>query len=306
MKRSVFAIAAAIGFNGILNTACSEAKSAHTATSASAKADTQHQPEKIKSQADVNTPKSVVTGTAMLSDRDNEKPQAIEVAALGTTKPIETAEPIKAKAATRSVDTETVKPEVKEKRPIVEPTHSAAQNHNAPLGHDTTAQPIKLSAPETQVQEVQVQETVVKDVQRQAVQVQAVQVSAQSTQAQSTQAPQPQDNQTQPIQLTANQSAQPAEAEPLQAKTAPVKHLIEIKKFKFSIPKLDVKVGDEVTWINLDIVPHTATALDESWDSGELKKGESYTMVITDNISLAYFCLYHRQMKAEFVMKDES
>jgi len=301
MKRSVFAIAAAIGFNGVLNTACSEAKSAHTATSASAKTDTQHQPEKIKSQADVNTSKSVVTDTAILSDRDNEKPQAIEVAALGTTKPIETAEPIKAKAATRSVDTETVKPEIKEKRPIAEPTHSAAKNHNAPLGHDARAQPLKLSAPETQVQEVQVQETVVKDVQRQA-----VQVSPPSTQAQSTQAPQPQDNQTQPIQPSANQSAQPAEAEPLQAKTAPVKHLIEIKRFKFSIPKLDVKVGDEVTWINLDIVPHTATALDESWDSGELKKGESYIMVITDNISLAYFCLYHRQMKAEFVMKDES
>ena len=76
-------------------------------------------------------------------------------------------------------------------------------------------------------------------------------------------------------------------------------HKIEIHKFKFQTVKLDVRVGDSVTWINMDAVPHTATAVDKSWDSGRLKKGESFTLIIADNTSLGYFCFYHRQMKAE-------
>ncbi len=90
-------------------------------------------------------------------------------------------------------------------------------------------------------------------------------------------------------------------------KTIPAKqHTIEIHKFKFSQPELDVKVGDEVTWINMDIVPHTATALDKSWDSGRLKKGESFTLKITDKTSLDYFCLYHRQMKAKLIQSSST
>lgn len=90
----------------------------------------------------------------------------------------------------------------------------------------------------------------------------------------------------------------PVEAMSEQSERESVKHIVEIQKFKFSAPVLDVQVGDEVTWINMDIVPHTATALDKSWDSGRLKKGESFTLTITDATSLDYFCLYHRQMKA--------
>lgn len=75
-------------------------------------------------------------------------------------------------------------------------------------------------------------------------------------------------------------------------------HIVEIVKFKFDKKLLNVKVGDKVTWINKDIVPHTATALDKSWDSGRLNKGESFTLTIKDETSLDYFCAYHRQMKA--------
>lgn len=77
-------------------------------------------------------------------------------------------------------------------------------------------------------------------------------------------------------------------------------HVVEIHKFKFTSKLLDVEVGDTVTWINKDVVPHTATALDKSWDSGRLKKGERFTLTITSETSLEYFCAYHRQMKAAF------
>ncbi len=79
-------------------------------------------------------------------------------------------------------------------------------------------------------------------------------------------------------------------------------HVIEIHKMKFQTKILNVQIGDTITWINKDIVPHTATASDRSWDSGRLKKGENFSLTITDKTSLEYFCFYHRQMKAKLVL----
>ncbi len=78
--------------------------------------------------------------------------------------------------------------------------------------------------------------------------------------------------------------------------------IIEIYKMKFQSKIMSVRIGDKVTWINRDIVPHTATAIDKSWDSGQLKAGEKYTLTITSQTGLDYFCLYHRQMKAKLVL----
>lgn len=80
-------------------------------------------------------------------------------------------------------------------------------------------------------------------------------------------------------------------------------HVIEIKSMLFSEPELDVRIGDQVTWINRDVVPHTATAHDKSWDSGQLKQGESFTLTITEETYPDYLCLYHTQMKAHLSVK---
>jgi len=78
----------------------------------------------------------------------------------------------------------------------------------------------------------------------------------------------------------------------------PVAHVFEIKDFVFSPATLSVKPGDTITWTNLDIVPHTATANDKSWDSKELKTGESYTITVTTATFAGYFCVYHPSMVA--------
>ncbi len=83
-------------------------------------------------------------------------------------------------------------------------------------------------------------------------------------------------------------------------------HQIEIENMKFKTKLLNVKVGDAVTWTNLDAAPHTATALDKSWDSGRLNQGESYTLTISDQTSLAYFCVFHTAMKAKLVLADNN
>ncbi len=79
-------------------------------------------------------------------------------------------------------------------------------------------------------------------------------------------------------------------------------HIIEIHKMRFQTKLLNVKIGDTVTWTNKDIVPHTATASDKSWNSGRLNKGESFTLTITNQTKLDYFCIYHRQMQAKLVI----
>ena len=75
-------------------------------------------------------------------------------------------------------------------------------------------------------------------------------------------------------------------------------HAIEIRDFVFSPLSVEIKTGDTITWTNFDIVPHTATAMDSSWDSGSLKLGESFTFTVTDDMQLDYYCIFHPMMKA--------
>lgn len=105
-------------------------------------------------------------------------------------------------------------------------------------------------------------------------------------------------------QATQVQAVASKKIEPVQIASADQKtiHVIEIHKMKFQTKSLNVKVGDTVTWINKDLVPHTATANDKSWDSGRLSKGESFSLTITSQTNLDYFCFYHRQMKAKLVL----
>lgn len=75
-------------------------------------------------------------------------------------------------------------------------------------------------------------------------------------------------------------------------------HLVEISGAAFLPAKLLIKVGDSVTWINKDIVPHTATAVDGSWDTGFIGSGEERRVVFDGEKGSAYICTYHPSMTA--------
>ena len=75
-------------------------------------------------------------------------------------------------------------------------------------------------------------------------------------------------------------------------------HVVEIRKFKFSPKSLTLRGGDVVVWINKDIVPHSATADDGSWDTGRIDAGGRKTMVVPRDVFRRYHCKYHRSMKA--------
>lgn len=79
-------------------------------------------------------------------------------------------------------------------------------------------------------------------------------------------------------------------------------HDIEIKRFEFNPTILEVRPGDQIRWTNWDISPHTATAEDGSWDTGELQKGQSATVMVSEDISTAYLCAFHPNMRAQLVI----
>lgn len=87
---------------------------------------------------------------------------------------------------------------------------------------------------------------------------------------------------------------------------APRRHEVEIRGFQFQPRNLEVAVGDTVVWINRDAVPHTATAVDGSWDSGELGRGESWTWVPAEPGTWDYLCDFHPTMKASLRVKAPS
>jgi len=81
--------------------------------------------------------------------------------------------------------------------------------------------------------------------------------------------------------------------------TQPRKHHVDIRKFAFSPQVLTVAPGDTIIWTNNDVVPHTATALDGSWDTGSISKRGSKSVLVKPDMHLAYFCRFHPMMKAQ-------
>ena len=81
--------------------------------------------------------------------------------------------------------------------------------------------------------------------------------------------------------------------------SSPKMHYVEISGFNFNPEVLAVKPGDAIIWANLDIAPHTATALDNSWDTGTIAQGKSHEIQVTRNFSPEYFCRFHPQMLAK-------
>ena len=83
----------------------------------------------------------------------------------------------------------------------------------------------------------------------------------------------------------------------LAAASRPRRHIVEIRDFGFHPARILAAPGDTVVWINRDVVPHTATANDETWDSQELQEGESWVMVVKNNGAQGYFCTFHPHME---------
>lgn len=82
----------------------------------------------------------------------------------------------------------------------------------------------------------------------------------------------------------------------------PKRHVIEMRAFAFEPAVLHVAVGDTITWINRDPVPHTATA-EKKWDTGNVGSGATGFVVAHGKGEHIYICTYHPTMKAKLVVR---
>lgn len=73
-------------------------------------------------------------------------------------------------------------------------------------------------------------------------------------------------------------------------------HTVVIHNFAFQPPELTVNVGDTIVWKNTDIVSHTVTAADGSFDSDEIKPGKSWKLVAKKAGTFSYSCSPHPNM----------
>lgn len=71
---------------------------------------------------------------------------------------------------------------------------------------------------------------------------------------------------------------------------------IKIESMQFSPASFHVKKGEKVIYINNDLVPHTVTADDKSFDSKTIEAGKSWTFR-ADKVGVHPFkCSFHPTM----------
>lgn len=89
----------------------------------------------------------------------------------------------------------------------------------------------------------------------------------------------------------------------LPATAAAASHAVTIEAMSFSPQVVEAKVGDTIVWTNQDPFPHTATAEDHSFDSGEIPFGGSWTLELRKEGEIAYICTLHPTMKGRLVIR---
>ena len=78
---------------------------------------------------------------------------------------------------------------------------------------------------------------------------------------------------------------------------------VDIKDFAFNPDPIRIKAGQTIVWINQDSVGHTVTAVDGSWDSGDLFKGQSWSQTFNSAGEFEYYCALHPDMKGKVIVE---
>ncbi|HEX5280682.1 MAG TPA: cupredoxin domain-containing protein [Micropepsaceae bacterium] len=92
-----------------------------------------------------------------------------------------------------------------------------------------------------------------------------------------------------------------AGAAPPSAPQAPRSFTIEIKDFAFGAAPSGIHAGDAVEWVNNDILLHSVTAQDKSFDM-DIAPGAQARRVMKKPGIIRYFCKYHPGMTGEITV----
>jgi len=77
--------------------------------------------------------------------------------------------------------------------------------------------------------------------------------------------------------------------------------VVEISRFEFTPGDLEIAAGGTVTFLNLDLAPHTATG--EFFDTGTLRKGEQRQITFPDTGMFPYTCKFHHHMTGRILVR---
>lgn len=108
-----------------------------------------------------------------------------------------------------------------------------------------------------------------------------------------------------PTQQQAQQQTQQMQVSPTTGAMQQTKGAtaVTIQNYAFSPATLTVNVGDKVTWTNMDSAPHSATADNNSFDTGVLENGQSGSVTFTKAGTYTYHCSVHPMMKATVIVQ---
>ncbi|MGA9212889.1 plastocyanin/azurin family copper-binding protein [Kaistella sp.] len=77
--------------------------------------------------------------------------------------------------------------------------------------------------------------------------------------------------------------------------------VVTIENMKFNPATITVKKGDQVTFINKDVVAHNAAEVNKAWISPMLQPGQSWTF--TPEKTSDYYCTVHVVMKGKIIVQ---
>lgn len=77
-------------------------------------------------------------------------------------------------------------------------------------------------------------------------------------------------------------------------------HTIVMQNMRFGPVPAGIRAGDTILWVNRDVVPHTATARNRTFDV-VLAAGRSARTVVRAPGTIAFYCRYHPAMRAALV-----
>jgi plastocyanin len=78
---------------------------------------------------------------------------------------------------------------------------------------------------------------------------------------------------------------------------------VEIQGFRFRPANITIKRGTRVRWINRDSAAHTVTANNGAFNSGLLRKGETFSRTFRTVGKRAYHCNPHPYMRGSVVVQ---
>lgn len=79
---------------------------------------------------------------------------------------------------------------------------------------------------------------------------------------------------------------------------------VAIENFSFNPASVEILTGNTVRWKNTDSVTHTVRG--PTFESGELRRGDTYDFLFTDAGTYNYNCSIHPYMKGTVVVNEKN